>query len=340
MMRNKLIFILFIFLYFELHAQNENGFSVVFYNVENLFDWKDDPATEDDEFTPEGARHWTYNRFEQRIKNTAKVLINTNGWDTPALVGLCEVENREVLERLNNETPLKRTGYKIIHKESPDPRGIDVALLYNPDVFYPIGYDYFPLRNDDGSVRQTREILYVSGILAGLDTLHVFINHWPSRYSGLLETRPWRNKAATLLREKVDSILMVHQHAKIVIMGDFNDQPEDESIQRHLKAGELTAPPKPRKLYNLSLGWAAPDVGTLKYQSQWNTFDQIIVSGALLGAKGIYTKPGWATIIDNAFLFEQDERYGGRKLKRTYIGYTYNGGFSDHLPVKLKLGTR
>lgn len=339
-MRNKLILILFIFLHFELHAQNDTGFSIIFYNAENLFDWKDDPKTEDDEFTPDGERHWTYNRFEQRIKNTAKVLINANGWDTPVLVGLCEVENREVLERLINQTPLKAISYKIIHKESPDPRGIDVALLYNSDVFYPIGYDYFPLRNEDGSVRGTREILYVSGILAGLDTLHAFINHWPSRFSGLLETRPWRNKAATILREKVDSVFMVHGNAKIIIMGDFNDQPEDESIQHYLKASGLTSPIDPGKLYNLSLGWAAPDVGTLKYQSQWNLFDQIIVSGALLAGNGIYTKSEQATIIDSEFLFEPDERYGGRKLKRTYVGYTYNGGFSDHLPVKLKLGTR
>ncbi len=340
-MRNKLILIFFTFLFFELHAQNENGFSVVFYNTENLFDWKDDPHSNDNEFTPEGERHWTYNRFEQRIQNTGKVLINAHGWDTPAIIGLCEVENRVVLERLLGETPLKQTPYKIIHKDSPDPRGIDVAMFYNSNVFYPLTYRYIPLLEDDGSVRNTREILYASGVLAKTDTIHFFVNHWPSRYSGLLKTRPLRNRAAAWLRHHVDSLFQIDEQAKIIIMGDFNDQPNDESIQEYLRVEEVASPLKPQILYNLSLSWAAPDVGTLKYQAQWFIFDQIIVSDALLrNTEGLYAQADWATIIDPDFLFETDERYGGRKLKRTYIGYSYNGGFSDHLPVKLKIGKR
>jgi endonuclease/exonuclease/phosphatase family metal-dependent hydrolase len=341
MMRNNLIFLLFILLYFEPQAQKNNGFSVVFYNAENLFDWKNDPIKSDDEFTPEGDRHWTSNRFYTRINNTAKVLISANEWDKPAIIGLCEIENREVIERLAGETPLKRFSYKIIHKESPDPRGIDVAMLYNPDVFYPINYDYIPLRNDDGSVRQTREILYASGVLEKTDTVHIFINHWPSRYSGLLKTRPLRNRAATLLRQQVDSIFQLNAAAKIIIIGDFNDQPNDKSLQKHLGAKIPGKEIIPKTLYNLSQQWVTKGEGTLKYQSQWFVFDQVIVSSGLLSSgSGIYTKPEWAKVVNFEFLFEADERYGGRKLKRTYIGYRYNGGFSDHLPVKLKLEKR
>ena len=338
MKKSKLLFILpILFFFYRTHAQNQK-FAFVFYNTENLFDWKDDPATDDDEFTPEGERHWTYNKFEKKINSTSKGLLNAVAWDIPAIVGLCEVENRYVIDRLISDTPLKSIPFKVIHKESPDPRGIDVAILYNSDVFYPLSYDYFPLKEEDGSIRKTREILHVSGILSEQDTIHIFVNHWPSRYSGLLETRPLRNKAADLLREKIDSVLAITPSAKIVIMGDFNDQPTDESIEKHLGAkGDGQA----GTLVNLSAAWMKADAGTLKYQSQWFVFDQIIVSSALLKSDtGIFAEPSWAKIVDAEFLLEPDDRYGGLKPFRTYVGYRYNGGFGDHLPVKLQLSIR
>ena len=337
-MRSKLLFILLLFLFFfKTQAQNQK-LAVVFYNAENLFDWKDNPLTMDDEFTPEGDRHWTFSRFEQKINNTSKVLLNAVGWDIPAIVGLCEIENRNVLELLTKETALKSIPYQIIHKESPDPRGIDVALLYNSDIFYPLTYEYLPLRNEDGGIRETREILYVSGILSESDTIHVFVNHWPSRYSGLLETKPLRNNAAALLREKVDSVFVINKEAKIIIIGDFNDQPLDESIETHLNAKGID---QSTSLIDLSDMWINTGIGTLKYQSQWYVFDQIIISSNLLDSgSGIYTKPQWATIVSDSFLLEPDERYGGIKPFRTYNGYQYKGGFGDHLPVKLQLDIR
>lgn len=335
MKKSRFLSLFFLFCSIFSPAQDQK-FAVVFYNTENLFDWKDDPLTEDDEFTPEGDRHWTYSKFQQKIDNTAKVILNAAEWDVPTVIGLCEIENRDVLERLTNTTVLKNVPFKIIHKESPDPRGIDVAMLYNSKVFYPLSYDYVPFSEADGSTRKTREILYVSGIVAEQDTIHLFMNHWPSRYSGLLETRALRNRAADILRQRVDSVLKINPAAKIVIMGDFNDQPSDESLEKHLvsrmKAGSLV---------NLSTEWMNADIGTLKYQSQWFVFDQIIISSGLLKTDaGIYTESTWAKIINSGFLLEPDDRYGGLKPFRTYVGYRYNGGFGDHLPVKLKLGIR
>ena len=165
-----------------------NDYHILFYNLENLFDIRNNPATNDEEFTPEGARHWTYNRFKKKIANLSKVILNASGWTPPDLIAVCEAENRYVLERLSKNTPLAKYPYRIIHKESPDPRGIDVALLYNKNTFYPLEYEYFPLTDDKNNTINSREILYVSGILGNIDTIHIFVNHWPSRYSGLLET--------------------------------------------------------------------------------------------------------------------------------------------------------
>jgi hypothetical protein len=190
---------------------------------------------------------------------------------------------------------------------------------------------------------KTREILYVSGIINDIDTLHIFANHWPSRYSGLLESQPLRNLAAQTLRKQIEILQTEFHNPKIVIVGDFNDQPTDESLSMHL--GTVGLPGNHRKidpviLYNLSLPWTGKEPGTLKYQSQWAVFDQIIVSGSLLkGTDKLYTKPGWAWIVKLPFLFEKDERYGGQKIKRTYNGFRYAGGYSDHLPVLLKINT-
>jgi len=332
--------IFFLFIFLNCNAQDV-AFPVLFYNVENLFDTRNDSLTLDDEFTPEGKRRWIYKRFSEKIQKLSKTLIYASGWNEPAVIGVCEVENRFVLERLLKNTPLKVYPLKIIHKDSPDKRGIDVAMLYNSNLFYPITYEYYPILNADSTPRDTREILYVAGIMGeSTDTLHFFVNHWPSRYSGLLETQGWRNKAAVLLREKVELLFRKDKKAKIVIMGDFNDQPVAESICDYLKAQKIATEPIAEELYNLSVSWETSGRGTLKYRSQWFVFDQIIVSGALLaGTNGVYTRPEWADVVSGDFLFEADERYGGLRPRRTYNGFRYHGGFSDHLPVRLLLKT-
>lgn len=233
---------------------------------------------------------------------------------------------------------MKKLNYKIIHKDSPDNRGIDVAFLYNPDYFNPLRYNCFPLTDKNGKVIPTREILYVLGTFGGSDTIHFFINHWPSRYSGLLRSRGLRILAATILRTQVEKLLDQYIDPQIIIMGDFNDQPDDLSIVKYLKALPYENNISANSVYNLSAGWKEGDKGTTKFRAQWYIFDQIIVSGKLLDHRsGLYVERGSAKIADMPFLFEPDDRYGGVKPLRTYYGYTYQGGFSDHLPVVIQL---
>ncbi len=333
------VLILFFLLTTKTFSQKSNSpFSILFYNVENLFDTKNNQETNDDEFTPGGERHWTTKRLDKKILNTSKVILSTTMWDAPTIIALCEIENREVLLQLISATPLKAYPYKIIHKESPDHRGIDVAFIYNSDLFNPIRYKFYPLENKNGLVINTREILYVSGVTNNSDTLHFFVNHWPSRYSGLLETKGDRKLAAVLLREKVDELSGSAVLPKIIIVGDFNDQPSDESISVFLGAKPVSGEVVDHSLYNLSYNWGAKNTGTLKYQSQWSVFDQIIVSGSLLNStSGFVANTKDATIIRHSFLLEKDEKYGGQKPKRTFYGFSYLGGFSDHLPVLLQL---
>ena len=333
------VFLFYFLVCLPLFAQEPVG-SVMFYNLENLFDTKDDSLKLDDEFLPEGDRHWTPSRFYTKLTRISKVITNTENWEPPAVIGMCEVENRVVLEKLTWHPPLRNWKYNIIHKESPDERGIDVAVLYRPDVFNPLTYKYFPPVPEGETPPATREILYVCGILADADTIHLFFNHWPSRYSGLMETRSDRDKAAQRLKSETEILQKNFKNPKIIIMGDFNDQPTDESISNYLHAG-ASRTGNPDALFNISYKWFAKGKGTLKYQSQWNLFDQIIVSEAVLDSTGnLYSHAQDARILDASFLLEKDETYTGMKLNRTYNGFTYHGGYSDHLPVLLMLRKR
>lgn len=335
-----ILFLILIFLVISSKAQtgSSDEASLLFYNVENLFDTKNDPLTEDDDFTPKGEMHWTEKRLKTKLLNLSKVILNASGWNAPYIVALAEVENKTVIERLIRETPLNKIPYKIIHKDSPDHRGIDVVLLYNKEHFYPLEYHYYPLRSVNNEIVRTREILYVSGILNGVDTVHIFVNHWPSRYSGLLESKPARIAAAKLLKSKTKEVYQKHKSPKIIIVGDFNDNPTDESISIVLGAKNVDKKVSNDNLYNLSANWLNEARGTLKYQSQWDVFDQIIVSGALIIAKkGLSTSAQDIKIIQLPFLLEEDSKYGDVKPRRTYYGFQYVGGFSDHLPVMLKL---
>jgi len=341
-MGNKFL-ILFLFVHcFSLYSysqQNTGEFSILFYNVENLFDINDNPLTEDDYFTASGEFHWTSKRLDGKLLKISKVILSATGWSMPDVVVFCEIENRFVLEKLTRDTPLKSVPYKIIHKESPDHRGIDVGLIYNSERFSPLEYNYYPLEMNGNQIN-TREILYVAGILNGKDTIHIFGNHWPSRYSGFLETKSLRKAAATLLRTKVNELNKKYQSPKIVILGDFNDNPEDESMSEILMAKKVEQPVAENQLYNLFYDWQRSSSGTLKYQSQWFIFDQIIVSGSLLTANSwIYTNPENAKTLSLPFLLEEDQKFGGQKPFRTDYGFSYNGGFSDHLPVLLQLNT-
>lgn len=346
--RVLLLFLIIRFSY-ALSAQNNVPVAtVMFYNLENLYDTRDDTLKNDEEFQPRGGKYWSGYRLYRKLTALSKVILNTGNWEPPAVIGFCEVENREVLEQLVHHPLLRSWDYAIIHKDSPDKRGIDVAAIYRPGLFHPLFYDYFSPVSEGEAIPKTREILHLCGILSGLplsgppgtisgDTLHLFINHWPSRYGGLMETRPLRQKAARRLKAEILRIGRSSPHPLIICSGDFNDQPHDESLQWCLGASRKPVL-HPDSLVNLSFAWQKEGKGTLKYQSQWNIFDQFIVSEALLDTtRSLFIIPGDARILDAPFLMEEDEKYTGTRLKRTYLGFRYQGGFSDHLPVLLTL---
>ncbi len=313
--------------------------SVIFWNVENLYDPYDDTTKLDDEFTAGGAKHWNYSKFSVKLNHVAKTLLAAGGWAAPVIVGLCEVENRYVLNKLIYETPLKSWRYKFIHHESPDLRGVDAAMLYRPSAFKVLSSYSIAIRYPFDTISQTREILMVKGLLFGCDTLTLFINHWPSRRGGYLGSQPRRNYVASVLRRLVDSIQDKQPKPNILIMGDFNDEPENESLSRILTARNDTVPFHDTTLYNLmGIRNKTHPEGTLKYRDQWSTFDQFVVSGVLMkGLAGIRAGVRNVRIFRSSFLLEDDNSYFGEKLNRTYSGPKYHGGFSDHLPVVLEI---
>ncbi len=316
--------------------ENDRSFRMAFYNTENLFDIYDDPLTEDDEFTPGGDLHWTAKRYKDKMNKVYKVIVALGGWEPPEIVGLCEVENRQVLDDLVTGTPLAKYDYRILHQNSDDLRGIDVALLYRGDRVRLLQSRYYSLTRK-GII--TREILHAK-VLVSEDTFHVFVNHWPSRSGGELETEKNRIEAARLLRSAVDSLFRVDSRSRIVIMGDFNDTPSDLSMSEVLQALTVFPPAvsPDSRLFNLSAGGDFRNRGTIKYGGQWSVFDQIIVSGAWFDKEGnLNAGVESFSILDKNFLLISDEDYGGLKPFRTYSGYSYQGGFSDHLPVYIDL---
>lgn len=326
-----------------VNQSDERGnYRIMFYNCENLFDIYDDTTKMDDEFLPEGAKYWSYSKYVEKLANISKVITGIGGWDPPEIVGLCEIENYYVLNDLVNNSAIQKHDYKIIHKDSPDSRGIDVAFLYLKDKFTPISYFAIPIvfPKDLGG-KATRDILYVKGYTNKKDTLHIFVNHWPSRWGGQMETEDKRMFVGTQLRGVVDSIFEENLNANIIIMGDLNDYSTDRSLVECLKAknsdefGEYTS----SELYNLS-NYIHEKYGAWshKHEGEGDILDQIIVSGAMLNKENsIYTTPDNAHIYDPEFLIEEDVNYVGYKPFRTYIGYKFNGGYSDHLPPYLDL---
>jgi hypothetical protein len=317
------------------HSDERSYCRIMFYNTENFFDTRDDSLTEDGEFTPQGVRHWNYNRYNIKLNNLYKTIIALGGWQPPDIIGVCEVENKSVLNDLLYRTPLMKYPYRIIHANSGDRRGIDIALLYNSHTVGLLGSRYFRI-SKPGLL--TRDILYFKALIDH-DTCHIFLNHWPSRSTGQLKTEGHRFTVAQRLSSAIDSLIKTSTNAKIIILGDFNDEPEDESLRVRLKANTNLRNPASGKLYNLSSVPAEGNFkGTVKFRGQWNLFDQVIVSGSLLTARrGLFVMPGGYRIFGPSFLLTPDDQFNGYKPYRTYNGYKYQGGFSDHLPVYIDL---
>ena len=322
-----------------VHAQNpqetKDGIRLMFYNVENLFHPTDDSLKRDDEFTKDGQRYWSFKRYYDKINKIGKTVLAVGEWDPPAIVGLCEIENLQCLKDLVYDSPLKKYNYQIVHHESPDNRGIDVALLYRADYFSPVYDEAIRLTFGEDS-RPTRDILYVKGTYDE-DTLHLFVNHWPSRYGGQLITAPKREHAAEVLRARYDSILSYNPYAAVVAMGDFNDHPDDISMAEILHAVKDSAEMKEGEFLNLIWQYEFKK-GTHKYQHEWGILDQFIITpGLLSGSSGLSSPVNRAKIFDAPFLLEDEKDGIGQKAFRTYIGFKYHGGYSDHLPIYMDI---
>ncbi len=330
---NFRLFILLFALVFAIDLVAQNTFRVMEYNVENLFDTQHDTLKKDDEYLPGNIRGWNYTRYQQKLSHIAQVVAAVGEWNPPALIALCEIENGTCLKQLTYYSQMKYLDYKVVHYESDDARGVDVALLYKPHFFRPIASR--PIRFTLPTGRTTRDILYACGALPNGDTLHVFVNHFPSRLGGELESEPNRIFAAKQLRAAVDSVQATDAEALILIMGDFNDYPDNRSMRSVLGAQAVaTDSVVPAQLYNLTYALhERGEIGSYKHDGQWGMLDQIIVSGALLsGTKNTKITPDGVRVYAPDWLLEDDKNLG-KKPFRTYVGMKFNGGYSDHLPV-------
>ena len=307
---------------------------ILFYNVENLFHPSDDSLTADDDFTPTGSYHWTYKKYYRKIAMIGKVIVAAGMGDPPWLVGLAEIENEKVLKDLCYNSPLRKYRYRFVHYDSPDRRGVDVALLYRDSCVRILRSRKIPVVFPFDTFAHNRDILYVTVQFPSGDSLHVLVNHWTSRYGGYAATVPKRNYYATVVRNLADSLMMEDPRAKILIMGDFNDYPTDESMRDFLRVKEYGSRLPRDTLYNLMLPMARQSLhGTHKHEDFWGCLDQFIVSDAWLTDTFGVRQVGGAQIFDADFLLVNDEKYGGKKNYRTFLGPRYIGGFADHLPV-------
>lgn len=339
-MKKIFLFLAGFLLFVTLNAQNNGKYQKIcigFYNVENLFDTINQPDVNDEEFTPEGSNQWNTLRYDRKLLRLSEAIsrIGDNG---AAILGLAEVENRNVLEDLTRTPLLKNRNYGIVHYDSPEPRGIDVALLYDKNVFTLRHSKVHPLLLKDEPDFKTRDVLQASGTIAG-ETFHFLVAHFPSRREGVLQSEHRRIAAARLMRHITDSLLQRQPAAKIVLMGDFNDNPDNLSLSKVLQAESHFTPLSPLRLYNPMAQLHKAGKGSSVYRNEWQLFDNIIVNGNLTGDNPLSFRlykdlqTGERSFVFNApFLTRQSGRDPGYPT-RTYAGKKYFGGYSDHFPV-------
>lgn len=318
-MRNN--FFLFL-LFFAVSSVSAQSLTFVELNCENLFDYHDDEGKDDAEYLPEATRHWTKKRYWRKLNNIAQELLSTSDEGIPDLIALCEVENDSVLHDLTKRSLLRNAGYEYLMTSSPDLRGIDVALLYSPFSFAPIR-SYSIRVNPVEDMRPTRDILYACGATITADTLHIFVVHMPSRYGGERYSRPFRKAVADRLCQSLDSIQGLNPDAQILIAGDFNDGSDSPVLQQICQHGirNLTKEAKGQNGVR----------GTYRYKGEWESIDHILAS------LNIYNKVESARIHAPKFLLEDEKLYGGFRPRRTYNGMRYQPGYSDHLPLVVRL---
>jgi predicted extracellular nuclease len=311
----------------------KRNLTVVFYNVENLFDIINNQGARDGEFTPAGENKWTTERYLKKLNDIAKVLSSVNKNELPEIIGLCEIENRTVLNDLLKTESLKKGKYEVAHFESPDYRGIDCALLYRPDEFRLISKRPVRVSFPDDPEYSTRDILYVKGKTLNNEEFHIFVNHWPSRIGGLEETEKKRVAVAGILKSKTDSVLQQNPEANILIMGDMNDEPSNKSLSAVLGAKNPETGIAP--LVNVMFPQHVEKNGSYNYRGNWNMLDNIIVSDDMLDGKGFRCIDRKGYVFHEPWM-EYKAENGTVSPNRTYGGPNYYGGVSDHFPVYVK----
>ena len=310
------------FIFFHISIAESQQLTFVELNCENLFDYQDDEGKDDSEYLPESTRHWTKKRYWQKLNNISQSLLSCSEEGIPDLIALCEVENDSVLHDLTKRSLLRNAGYEYIMTSSPDLRGIDVALLYSPFSFKPVKSCFLRVDPISG-MRPTRDILYVSGQVISGDTLHVFVVHFPSRFGGERYSRPFRKVVADRLCLSLDSIQRLNPDARILIAGDFNDPHDSPALKQIYSHNIQNLTKEAHGLHGVK--------GTYRYQGEWGSIDHILSSRAL------YNKVDTAFVHSPLFLLEEEKLYGGYRPRRTYIGMRHQSGFSDHLPLVVRL---
>ena len=336
-MKNRAILSALVFITLQsLYSQeNVKSFLVVSYNVENLFDTINSPLFEDDEFTPSGTKAWTYDRYTKKLNDLGRVILSIPGRELPALIGLSEIENRGVLEDLIKVRGLRKGEYEIVHEDDQDPRGIECALLYRPDLFKYKSHEYVPISDPVDPDYLYRGILHVHGKGPDGSSLHIFVNHWKSRSGGERETQRQRMFSAITLRKQMDLLLSRESDFKVIIMGDFNDEPTNRSLTNGLSALNKRRNIQMGDYYNLFYDLHnIQGKGTYNYQGNWNMLDQVIVSYNLLDQeRGLTTGYESGVILKEEWMLYESEKYGDSLPSATYGGPEYFGGPSDHLPI-------
>lgn len=332
-----LIALIITFHFYESKAQQYEIVAIGYYNLENLFDTIDSEGVAEGDFLPNGAKKWNAERYFYKLDQMARVLSEIATDKTPdglAIFGISEVENRFVVEDLVKTEALKDRNYQVVHYNSPDRRGIDVALVYNPDYFELTNSYSAPFVMADTNFK-SRDQLVVTGLLKG-EEVHFQVNHWPSRGGGEKRSRPKRIAAADLSRSLADSLLAINPNAKVMIMGDFNDDPVDLSVAKHLMATDDKSKLAEGYFYNPFMSKFKKGIGSLAYRDSWNLFDQIIMTPAIVSEE----RSSWtyfkSEIFKKPYMINQEGRYKGYP-KRSFVGNKFQGGYSDHLPVYIYL---
>lgn len=332
-----LLYCLMISFTFSMAQQNNYKVSLIgFYNLENLYDTINNPSVDDEEFLPNSARQYNSRIYLDKLDRLSDVIsqmgtdINPDGL---AMLGVAEIENDTVLTDLINTAKLKKRKWKFEHYNSPDKRGVDVAFLYNPKYFKVLFSAPLFVQLPGGSKDSyfTRDILYVKGMMDG-DTVHVFVNHWPSRSGGEERSIPARAAAAATAKKRIDSIMFINPFSKIVLMGDLNDDPVSPSLTKVIGAKGKISETKESDMYNPWVDMYKNGIGTSPYQDAWGLFDQVLFSGAWINKeqKGYHYYKHY--LFNKEFMVQKTGKWRGYS-KRTWDGIVYNYGYSDHFPV-------